>query len=155
MPDEGIGTPTPPEGFTDWATVRPPRSPDNPPIGGWTRVQPCALLYGIFLIVVSRNKTQDGADSGSSRWDFLTNHAHVLVCVAQDPGIRLRDIGDRVGITERATHRIVSELVHEGYVVRKRDGRRNSYTINTKLPLRHPLVENRQVGELLGVLTEG
>ena len=103
--------------------------------------------------MVSRNKSQDGTNGESSRWDFLTNHAHVLVCVAQDPGIRLRDIGDRVGITERATHRIVSELVREGYVVRKRDGRRNSYTVNTKLPLRHPLVENRQVGELLGVLT--
>jgi DNA-binding Lrp family transcriptional regulator len=58
------------------------------------------------------------------RWDFLTNHAHVLVCVARDPGIRLRDIATAVGITERGAHRIVSELVDEGYVVRE-PGRRN------------------------------
>jgi DNA-binding MarR family transcriptional regulator len=86
------------------------------------------------------------------RWDFLTNHAHVLVCVARDPGIRLRDIADAVGITERAAHRIVSELVDEGYVVRKRQGRRNRYQVKTKLPLRHPLAEQLEVGDLLDVL---
>jgi DNA-binding MarR family transcriptional regulator len=87
-----------------------------------------------------------------SRWDFLTNHAHVLVCVARDPGIRLRDIAAAVGITERAAHRIVSELVDEGYVVRERQGRRNRYQVKTKLPLRHPLAEKHEVGDLLGVL---
>jgi DNA-binding MarR family transcriptional regulator len=86
------------------------------------------------------------------RWDFLTNHAHVLVCVARDPGIRLRDIAAAVGITERATHRIVSELVEEGYVVRERQGRRNRYQVKTKLPLPHPLAEEREVGDLLEVL---
>jgi uncharacterized membrane protein len=85
-------------------------------------------------------------------WDFLTNHAHVLVCVARDPGIRLRDIASAVGITERAAHRIVSELVDEGYVVRERQGRRNRYEVKTKLPLRHPLGEEHEVGDLLGVL---
>jgi DNA-binding transcriptional ArsR family regulator len=88
------------------------------------------------------------------RWDFLTNHAHVLVCVARDPGIRLRDIAAAVGITERAAHRIVSELVDEGYVLRERQGRRNRYQVKAKLPLRHPLVEEREVGELLGLLLE-
>jgi DNA-binding MarR family transcriptional regulator len=86
------------------------------------------------------------------RWDFLTNHAHVLVCVARDPGIRLRDIAAAVGITERAAHRIVSELVDEGYVVRERQGRRNRYQVRTKLPLRHPLAEEHEVGDLLEVL---
>jgi uncharacterized membrane protein len=86
------------------------------------------------------------------RWDFLTNHAHVLVCVARDPGIRLRDIAAAVGITERAAHRIVSELVDEGYVVRERRGRRNRYQVKTKLPLRHPLAEEHEVGDLLEVL---
>jgi DNA-binding Lrp family transcriptional regulator len=86
------------------------------------------------------------------RWDFLTNHAHVLICVARDPGIRLRDIALAVGITERAAHRIVSELVDEGYVVRERQGRRNRYQVKTNLPLRHPLAEEREVGDLLEVL---
>jgi hypothetical protein len=86
------------------------------------------------------------------RWDFLTNHAHVLVCVARDPGTRLRDIAEAIGITERAAHRIVSELVDEGYLVRERQGRRNHYTVEAKLPLRHPLVQEREVGELLSLL---
>lgn len=88
----------------------------------------------------------------AQHWDFLTNHAHVLVCVAGDPGARLRDIAASVGITERATHRIVSELVDEGYVLRERQGRRNHYTVNTKLPWRHPLADGREVGELLSLL---
>jgi hypothetical protein len=69
-----------------------------------------------------------GLDSQPSvaRWDFLTNHAHVLTCVADDPGIRLRDIAAAVGITEPAAHRILSELVEEGYVLREREGRRNA-----------------------------
>ena len=86
------------------------------------------------------------------RWDFLTNHAHVLVCVARDPGIRLRDIAAAIGITERAAHRILSELVEEGYVLRERQGERNLYQVKTDLPLRHPLAEEREVGDLLDVL---
>lgn len=86
------------------------------------------------------------------RWGFLTNHAHVLVCVARDPGIRLRDIAAAVGITERAAHRIVSELVDEGYLVREREGRRNRYEVKAKLPLRHPLTAESEVGELLQLL---
>jgi DNA-binding IclR family transcriptional regulator len=88
------------------------------------------------------------------RWDFLTNHAHVLVCVARDPGVRLRDIAAAVGITERAAHRIVSELVDEGYLVRTREGRRNHYQVKAELPLRHPLAEEREVGDLLELLLE-
>jgi IclR helix-turn-helix domain len=89
-----------------------------------------------------------------SRWDFLTNHAHVLLCVAHDPEIRLRDIGAAVGITERGAHRILSDLVQEGYVLRERRGRRNHYEVKTQLPLRHPLVKEQEVGELLEVLVK-
>jgi hypothetical protein len=92
------------------------------------------------------------AEPQTSRWDFLTNHAHVLLCVAHDPGIRLRDVAAAVGITERAAHRVVSELVEEGYVLRERVGRRNHYTVKPELPLRHPLVQEREVGDLLKVL---
>ena len=88
----------------------------------------------------------------SARWDFLTNHAHVLLSISQDPGIRLRDIAAAVGITERAAHRILSELVEEGYVLRERHGRRNRYKVKPELPLRHPLVQDREVGDLLNVL---
>ena len=86
------------------------------------------------------------------RLGLLTNHAHVLMCVARDPGIRLRDIAAAVGITERAAQRILSELVAEGYVLRERQGRRNRYQIVPELPLRHPLVQEREVGDLLAVL---
>ncbi len=95
----------------------------------------------------------EGAPETSSRWDFLTNHAHVLTCVANDPGIRLRDIATEVGITERAAHRILSELVEEGYVLRERQGRRNRYEVVVERPLRHPLVQERLVGELLEALS--
>ena len=88
----------------------------------------------------------------ASGWDFLTNHAHVLLCVAKDPGIRLRDIAAAVGITERGAHKILTELVDEGYVLRERHGRRNSYKVKPELPLRHPLVHDREVGDLLKVL---
>ena len=99
----------------------------------------------------SRNQ-QPGSALEVSGWDFLTNHAHVLMCVAGDPGIRLRDIAAAVGITERAAHRILSELVEAGYVLREREGRRNHYQVVPDLPLRHPLVQGRAVGDLLKVL---
>jgi hypothetical protein len=86
-------------------------------------------------------------------WSFLTNHARVLLCIAHDPGIRLRDIGDTVGITERAAHRIVSELALAGYISRKRNGRRNQYTIQSHLPLPDPLASEQKLGELLAILT--
>jgi DNA-binding Lrp family transcriptional regulator len=86
-------------------------------------------------------------------WSFLTNHARVLICIAQDPGIRLREIGQTVGITERAAHRIVGELVDAGYVSRRRVGRRNHYAIRSDLPVPDMLARNRRVGDLLAVLT--
>ena len=91
--------------------------------------------------------------SEPATWSFLTNHGRVLVCIARDPGIRLREIGDAVGITERAAHRIVGELVAAGYLTRERRGRRNHYTIRPQLPLPDPLARDQKVGALLGVLT--
>jgi len=87
------------------------------------------------------------------RWTFLSNHAQVLLCIANDPGIRLRDIGDLVGITERAAHRIVRELDDAGYLSRERDGRRNRYTISQHLPLPEPVARNQRIGDLLDILT--
>ena len=100
----------------------------------------------------SGNQKKASSNAVESRWDFLTNHAHVLLCVAHDPGIRLRDIAAAVGITERGAHKILSELVEEGYVLRERHGRRNRYKVKPELPLRHPLVHDREVGDLLNVL---
>jgi Winged helix-turn-helix DNA-binding len=100
----------------------------------------------------SGNQITTSKGAAGSGWDFLTNHAHVLLCIADDPGIRLRDIAAAVGITERGAHKILSELVDEGYVLRERHGRRNRYKVKPELPLRHPLVHDREVGELLKVL---
>ena len=85
-------------------------------------------------------------------WSFLTNHAQVLLCIAHDPGIRLREIGEAVGITERAAHRIVVELADAGYISRKRNGRRNQYTIQSHLPLPEPLAREQKIGDLLTIL---
>ena len=87
-------------------------------------------------------------------WDFLTNHAHVLLCVARDPDARLRDIAQCVGVTERAAHRMVCDLVEAGYVERSRVGRRNRYVVHAELPLRHPLDRDHAVGDLLRALAE-
>lgn len=85
-------------------------------------------------------------------WGFLTNHARVLLCVAGEPDVLLRDIGARVGITERAAHRIIGELEAAGYVARRRDGRRNRYEVNAQLTLPDPVASKRRVSELLAVL---
>ena len=86
------------------------------------------------------------------RWSFLTNHAQVLLSIANDPGIRLREIGETVGITERAAHRIVTELADAGYISRKRSGRRNQYAIRSHLALPDPLAREQKIGDLLAVL---
>lgn len=86
------------------------------------------------------------------KWTFLSNHGQVLLCIARDPDVRLRVIGEQVGITERAAYRIVRELSDAGYVRRERNGRRNRYTITSHLGLPDPLARNRSIGDLLGVL---
>ncbi len=93
------------------------------------------------------------AEDNAPGWAFLTNHARVLVCIARDPGGRLRDIGERVGITERAAHRIVAELAAAGYINRQRNGRRNHYSINAHFPLPDAVAREQNIGELLEILT--
>jgi hypothetical protein len=85
-------------------------------------------------------------------WSFLTNHGQVLICLAADPDIRLRELGDAVGITERAAHRIVSDLIAADYVSRTRQGRRNHYAVQAHLPLPDPLARGQRVGDLLEIL---
>ncbi|HKS92556.1 MAG TPA: helix-turn-helix domain-containing protein [Tepidiformaceae bacterium] len=87
------------------------------------------------------------------QWTFLTNHAHVLLCIASDPAMRLRDVATNVGITERAAQRIVADLVDTGYLSRERLGRRNHYKLHPELALRHPNELNQDVGSLLDLLT--
>jgi DNA-binding MarR family transcriptional regulator len=84
-----------------------------------------------------------------SDWTFLSNHAHVLVCLAENPGARLRDVADRVGITERSAQRLITNLDEAGILTRVKHGRRNNYYINTSAHLRHPVEERCTVGELL------
>jgi len=95
---------------------------------------------------VSGATSNGGAEPG---WTFLTNHAHVLVCLARDPGERLRDVASQVGITERAVQKIVMELEAAGALTRTRVGRRNSYEIHRKQHLRHPVEHSKTIGELL------
>ena len=85
-------------------------------------------------------------------WTFLTNHGHVLVCIAANPEMRISEIADLVGIGERAAHAIVNDLVEAGYVARTKIGRRNRYAVNRNMPLRHPLERDHEIGELLGAL---
>lgn len=91
-------------------------------------------------------------DEEGRTWTFLTNHAHVLVCLAEEPDIRGRDIAARVGITERAAQSIVADLVAGGYVTRIKEGRRNRYGVNPEAALRHPLEDDHTIGELLVTL---
>ena len=91
-------------------------------------------------------------EARSAGWTFLSNHAHVLVCLCRDERARVRDIADAVGITERAVQSILSDLEEEGILERERVGRRNHYLLHLDAPLRHPLEEHRSVRELLGML---
>jgi hypothetical protein len=86
-------------------------------------------------------------------WTFLTGHARVLLLVAQDPGVRLRDIAASLGISERSAFGIITDLVEAGYVVKEKDGRRNRYHIQAHLPLPEPTSQERTVGEVLALLT--
>lgn len=88
----------------------------------------------------------------SDDWTFLTNHAHVLLAVAREPNLRLRDIAALVGITERTAVGIVSDLEEGGYIRREKVGRRNRYVLNPGRPLRHPLESHHEVGELLAAI---
>jgi DNA-binding MarR family transcriptional regulator len=90
----------------------------------------------------------------SGEWTFLTNHAHVLICIVDTPDARMRDIADKVGITERAVLRILGDLEKAGYIQRVRTGRRNRYKIRKNLPLRHPIEKHRRVSSLLTLILD-
>ena len=85
-------------------------------------------------------------------WTFLTNHLHVLVVLSRDPGLRIRDMAEQIGITQRAVQRILSELIEAGVLKATREGRRNRYTIRRSTRLRHPLESKHTVGELINLL---
>ena len=89
-----------------------------------------------------------------AEWTFLTNHARALLCIARDPGVRLRDIAATVGITERRAYDIVSDLADAGYVVKVRDGRRNTYEVQHHFPLREATGRERTIGELVELLAD-
>jgi DNA-binding IclR family transcriptional regulator len=88
----------------------------------------------------------------SKPWTFVTSHTQVLLCIAEDREARLRDVADRVGITERAAQRILADLVESGYVTRTRVGRRNHYTVNPTVQMRHELQRGLAIGSLLDLL---
>ncbi len=85
-------------------------------------------------------------------WTFLTNHSHVLICIAADPEARMRDIAGKVGITERAVQRIVEDLTEGGYLEVEKQGRRNSYVVKARKHLRHPVEAHVQLESLLGIV---
>ena len=88
----------------------------------------------------------------TKEWRFVTNHTQVLLCISRDDGVRLRDIAEHVGITERAAQRILADLVEGGYVQRKRVGRRNHYSVDREAKMRHPAQIHQEIGDLLDLL---
>jgi predicted transcriptional regulator len=96
-----------------------------------------------------------GGDRPERGWTFVTNHFLVLLCIAENPDVRMSEVAERVGVTERAVQRLVGDLVDAGYLIRSRHGRRNHYAINDEMPLRHLETQHRQLGELLGLLSKG
>ena len=102
-------------------------------------VSPMKLVSGILLPMSRRD------------WTFLSNHGHVLLALGQDPTARVRDLADRVGITERSVQQILNELVDDGYVRRTKTGRRNTYALSSGKPFRHPLEAGQSVDGLLAL----
>jgi len=86
------------------------------------------------------------------RWAFISSHGTVLIEVARDPTATVREIAERVGLTERQAHRVLADLIAEGYIVRERIGRRNHYRVEKSHPLRHPSMSQRRVGDLLSLI---
>ncbi len=97
-------------------------------------------------------KTTVARPTREPAWTFLTNHAHVLLCIAREPEVRMRDVAHLAGITERAVQRIVADLEEAGYLERIRQGRRNRYQVRTDLPLRHPIERHERVSSLIALV---
>jgi DNA-binding Lrp family transcriptional regulator len=95
------------------------------------------------------------SDRGNEKpWRFVTSHTQVLLCIARNPEIRIRDVAELTGITERAAQRIIADLVEAGYLERTRVGRRNHYVVKADLKMRHPLQQTHEIGELLDLLSQ-
>jgi DNA-binding Lrp family transcriptional regulator len=101
---------------------------------------------------MASQQTFRGERSPRARWTFISNHGHVLLCLARNEAMLMRDVAEVVGITERAVQRIVAELEAGGYLVRVRDGRQNRYVVRRHIPLRHPLEAHREVGALIALI---
>ncbi len=98
-------------------------------------------------------RSSGAPEPGPRTWTFLSNHAHVLICLAGDPDVVVREVAARVGITERAVHLILADLETEGLLTRVREGRRNRYELHLDSPLRHPIEAHRTVRELIELVT--
>ena len=92
------------------------------------------------------------SSDGNHTWRFLSNHTQVMLCLHRDPDARFRDLAQSIGITERSAQGIVSDLIETGYITRKRIGRRNRYTVNPDIAMRHPAQDGHDIGELLELL---
>jgi predicted transcriptional regulator len=101
--------------------------------------------------MIARPPVAPPLPNAGGTWTFLTNHAHVLLCLAAEPDARLREVAGAVGITERAVQHIVADLEAAGVLVRTREGRRNRYTLNSGAPLRHPIEGHRRVADLMAL----
>jgi predicted ArsR family transcriptional regulator len=101
-----------------------------------------------------RKPPRPSSEPGAVSWTFLTNHAHVLLLLARDSGLTMREAAAAVGITERAVQRIVLDLESAGYLVREKEGRRNRYQVRPDRPLRHPIESHQRVAALIALLDE-
>jgi len=91
------------------------------------------------------------SNESKSSWTFFTNHTHVIICLAREPGLSLREVALKIGVTERAVHRIIADLEQEGYLSKKKVGRQNEYTLDLTKPLRHEMESNYSIGEALQI----
>lgn len=103
----------------------------------------------MFSVTTANRRAEEAAT-----WTFLSNHAHVLVCIAKEPDVRLSEVARLVGIGERAVHRIVHDLIEAGYVSVTKVGRRNVYDIDLDLPLRHPLESSHEIRAVIAPLVK-
>ena len=108
----------------------------------------------LAIPAMTSNGESDSSPQANGSWTFLSNHTHVLLCLARDPASRLRDIAAEVGMTERGVFRVVTDLERGGVITRRREGRRNRYEIDMAAPLRHRLEAKRTVGGLLALLLD-
>jgi DNA-binding MarR family transcriptional regulator len=110
-------------------------------------------MYNGALLMSTPQTSRAANRQPKAAWTFLTNHAHVLICLARNPGWRVRDVASTVAITERAVLKILGDLEAAGVLQRQREGRRTRYHISTTAPLRHPVEAHRKVRHLLAMIS--